>query len=75
MSTEPLLVPSTVRRRPERGNFWLMLIRQYRDGVLGCSSYGYQGLSWLSPSGAVRGVHTIRVFLKTRLWYTSNESK
>ncbi|CAF4928653.1 unnamed protein product [Rotaria socialis] len=25
----------SILRRPERGNFWLMLIRSFRDGVLG----------------------------------------
>ncbi|CAM2699297.1 unnamed protein product [Rotaria socialis] len=38
-------------------------------------NYGNHGWLWLEPCAVARGMHTIRVFLKTRVWYTSNESK
>ncbi|CAF4744069.1 unnamed protein product [Rotaria socialis] len=65
----------SILERPQRCNFRLMLKHSFRDGVLGCFNYGNQGWSWLLSSGAIRGVHTIRVFLKNRVQYTSNESK
>ncbi|CAF4442844.1 unnamed protein product, partial [Rotaria magnacalcarata] len=40
-----------------------------------CFNYGNHGRLWLQPCAVGRGMHTIRVFLKTRVRYTSNESK
>ncbi|CAF4938066.1 unnamed protein product, partial [Rotaria socialis] len=59
--------------------FQVMLKRSFRLFQVVSSkrivNYGNHGWLWLEPCAVARGMHTIRVFLKTRVWYTSNESK